>query len=153
MGRVYQGYETLNLIKGNWLFGKGIGVEWFSLFHTGSTFIDGLYFALLGHQGIVGLSLYLFIVALWTQRSFYLIKNHKLLQDNLTKAFVFAQPLYIAGTMLSGITESAYYLGPSMFTLRNMLALTTEFVYQKTKMTGESKLLPGSSGLAKEGEG
>ncbi|MCD6501893.1 O-antigen ligase family protein [bacterium] len=128
--RRYQAYESLNILKGNWLFGRGVGVEWHSLYIWGKSRIDNLYFMVIGHQGLVGMAIYLSIYVLWVQRSIALIRHHKLLEDPFERAFVMAQLPYIITTLVTGIAGTGAYLLPAHTIFIVSCAMITEYLYR-----------------------
>ncbi len=137
--RRYQIYESLKLVQRNWLFGRGVGVEWFSLAPWGLSRIDGVFFLILGQQGLVGLALFLSIYALWMQRSIYIVLHHKEIDDPLVQAFALAQPVYILAVLVNGVASSMAYVLPTNTILIYSSAMITEKIYHDLKITERSK--------------
>ncbi len=131
IARFRQVLETIELVKGNWLLGRGLGLEWHSLYFWGWTKIDNVYFNIIGHQGLVGLSIYLSIYALWLQRSIRLLLNKARIEDSVIRAFVFTQPAVIVAMLANGFTSANYYTFPVDFCLLIFWAMTTEHIYRK----------------------
>ncbi|MCD6500976.1 O-antigen ligase family protein [bacterium] len=138
--RRYQAYESLNILKGHWFLGRGVGVEWHSLYFWGKSRIDNLYFMVIGHQGLVGMALYLSIYVLWVQRVIVLIRNHqKFLNDPFERAFVLAQLPYIITTLVTGIAGTGAYLLPAHTIFIVSCAMITEYLYRE-KVLGRNRV-------------
>ncbi|RKZ30848.1 hypothetical protein DRQ36_04080 [bacterium] len=131
--RIYQIYESIKLLKGHWVFGRGLGIEWHSLINTGYFRIDNLYFTILVNQGLIGLGLYFAILALWMQRGIYLVNNSRLIKDNIVLAFSLVQPLAVLSILVSGMAGPAYYLSTPNIILMLLWAMTTEVIYSKVR--------------------
>ncbi|MCK5833276.1 O-antigen ligase family protein [bacterium] len=131
--RRYQIYESLKMIQKNWIFGRGIGVEWYSLLRFGQSRIDGLYFMLMVHQGLVGIGLFFTIFILWFQRSLFLLFHRNLIKDTLEKNFILAQPAFIIAILVHGIGSSAAYVLPTNTILIFSCAMITEKIYSGVK--------------------
>jgi hypothetical protein len=133
--RRWQVWESIRILQGNWLFGRGSGFEWSSF--RGMMRVDNFYFSLLVHQGVVGLSIVLAIFGLWLHRSIWLIINRNLLESYLLRAFAIAQPAVIAAILSSGITSAGFVYATSNAVPMVIFAILTEHLYREYKLKKE----------------
>lgn len=137
--RRYQIYESLKILQGNWIIGRGVGFEWYSLFTYGKSRIDSLYFMIFGHQGMIGMVSFLAIYALWMQRSIALFMHLRIFGDRLIRAFIIAQPLFIINVLVSGIAQPGAYLLPPQEIMIVCCAMITEYLYREYRKSKTDK--------------
>jgi len=130
IARFEQVLETITLVKGNWLFGRGLGLEWHSLYYWGYSKIDNMYFTLIGHQGLIGLIIFISIFALWVHRSIALIKRISRIEDPVIRAFIILQPALIISILTTGMMSGNYYAFPVNLVIVIFCPLTIEYLYK-----------------------
>lgn len=140
--RRWQIWESFRFLKGHWLFGRGIGIQWSSF--QGIARVDNFYFSLLVHQGIVGLAIFFSICFIWLKRSIWLIRHRFLLDSYMKKAFVVSQPVVLASILMSGFAGPGFVYTISNITILVFWIAITEYLYMKTrgKLDGIAGLEP-----------
>ncbi len=129
--RRWQIWESLRFLKGHWLFGRGIGIQWSSFQRIAR--VDNFYFSLLVHQGIVGLAIFFSICFFWLKRSIWLIRHRVLLDSYMKKAFVVSQPVVLASVLVSGFAGPGFVYTTSNITILVFWIAITEYLYVKTR--------------------
>lgn len=133
--RRYQIWESLKLIQGHWLFGRGFGIEWKSF--PGILRIDNTYFSTLVHQGLLGLVILLAIFGLWFQRSIWLVLHRDLLDSYLNEAFVVSQPITIVAILISGFGGAGFIYAIPLVSILFLWIAITEHLYLRTRKIAE----------------
>lgn len=129
--RRWQIWESMKILQGNWIFGRGMGIEWSSF--KGMLRIDNFFFSLVVHQGLLGLGIFMAIFGLWFHRSIWLIVNRGLLNGYMLKAYAISQPAIILAILSSGITSAGFVYAASNIVPMVIIIILTEHLYRECK--------------------